>query len=162
MLHVLDCYYSLTSVDYLFRQTDGSGGSFLALLDGQKFEPVDGEEHVDLCCVADEGGHMLRVSYCADSGVIGAEDDRLNMQNEEKLYVLSAGLAAALERSEPLEGEVLEEPEHSLPPHQEDCRSPQLQDAVVDQPHGVPKRTEEVNEESLHLRLASFQPLGVL
>ena len=87
---------------------------------------------------------------------------RLIELSEKQLYVMSAGLAAARERSEPLEGEVLEEPEHGPPPHQEERGLLELQDAVVDQPHGVPKRTEEVNEESLHLRLAGLEPLGVL
>ena len=71
-------------------------------------------------------------------------------------------LARGADCSEPLEREVAVESEDGLPPHEEESRLPQLEDAVVDQLHGGPERTADVSEERKYLRLAGGEVLGVL
>ena len=61
----------------------------------------------------------------------------------DELAVGSAG-AERSPCSVPLEGQVLEEPQHSLPPHQHKGRPVELAQPTVDQLHGVPERTERV------------------
>ena len=48
------------------------------------------------------------------------------------------------QHSQPLEGEVLEEAKHSLPPHQDEGRLIHAQHSTIDKPDRVPKRTARV------------------
>ena len=64
--------------------------------------------------------------------------------------------------SELLEGEVLVESKHGLPPEQDERRLAKLLDPGVDQADSVPKGTDKVKDSRGYLRLRGLLPGGVL
>ena len=67
-----------------------------------------------------------------------------NYLTDKVIGICYSGAAKSL-LSELLEGEVLEEAEHRLPPHQQVGWLVHLKNAAVDQLDGVPERTDRVS-----------------
>ena len=116
----------------------------------------------DSVTVVGEGANLLRQSY---RRVLKAKLSAVELEKHdswEPQLVHIVDLAKGADCSKPFEREVAVKPQYSLSPHEEESRLPQLEDAVVDQPDGVPERTDDLSKENSYLRLSRRKVLRVL